>query len=472
VTHVHALADIVVDGRESARSVPLYVVSSQSGVEACLAGFATDALAWAGACQFRFEPGARLVLRDTLGNERLVVGCVDPANVLWSTAALAARLAPLDYRLAGGPADVNFDLLVLGWWHGLYRLDRFRTAGRDRDARPRLIVNPGTNLDRAGALADATELALDLVNSPPNQMGPAELQTAFEQVAHRHGAQVRAVIGDALLTDNYPLIHAVGRASRRLPRLLELRWGRTDAPRLAIVGKGVCFDAGGLNLKGREDMLLMKKDMAGAAQALALGALVMQRRLDVRLRVLIPAVENFISDQSFRPLDVYRSRKGISVEIGDTDAEGRLTLADALTDACADTPEMVIDFATLTGSTTKAFGPEIAGFMTNDDALGASLMQASSRWQDPVWRLPLHTPYRELLKSQVGDIASIVRYTGAGAILAGLFLAEFVPAGVSWLHVDFFGWNVSKRPGRAVGAETHGLRAVFGLLEQRYSKSA
>lgn len=463
------LARIGVEPEHCILATPLYLVCSQAALDACAGALGAHTAAWVSASGFRYAPGEPLIVRDAFGAPMTAVGCIDPRDALWTSAALSAKLVPIDYQIAGGLEQIDLELLLLGWWHGQYRCDQFRSRTSDDSPRPRLVLEPSWSLSRVRALTRATGLALDLVNSPPNLMGPEELQRAVEQVAREHSAQLRIVTGDALLEENYPLIHAVGRASRRQPRLLDLRWGRDDAPRITMIGKGVCFDAGGLNLKSREDMLLMKKDMAGAAQALALAHLVMQTRLDVRLRLLIPAVENFVSNDAFRPSDIYRSRKGLCIEIGDTDAEGRLVLADALTEACAEQPEYLIDYATLTGSTTKALGPEIAGFMTHDDDLAQRLMQTAARWQDPVWRLPLHAPYKEALKSQLGDLASIVRYTGAGAILAGLFLAEFVTPGVKWLHLDFFGWNVAKRPGRPVGAETHALRAVFGLLEQRFT---
>jgi leucyl aminopeptidase len=298
-------------------------------------------------------------------------------------------------------------------------------------------------------------------------MGPDELETAARTLAATHGASIKATIGDDLLRDNFPLIHAVGRAAARAPRLIDLSWGEAGHPRVTLVGKGVCFDTGGLDIKPESGMLNMKKDMGGAATALALAHMIMARRLPVRLRVLIPAVENAISGSAFRPRDIYTSRKGITVEIGNTDAEGRLVLADALTLADEENPELIFDFATLTGAARVALGPDVPPFFTDDDSLAEKLMAHAATENDPLWRLPLWQPYEEMLESRIADINNVGSGGQAGAITAALFMRRFVTA-KSWAHFDVFAWNPRNRPGRPEGGDCQAARALYGLLAARY----
>ena len=301
-------------------------------------------------------------------------------------------------------------------------------------------------------------------------MGPAELAVAAEQLAGAFGADLRTVVGDDLLLYHYPAIHAVGRASSRPPRLIDLRWGSADAPKVTIVGKGVCFDTGGLDLKPSAGMRLMKKDMGGAAHALGLARMVMAAGLPVQLRVLIPAVDNAVSGNAFRPLDVVQMRKGLNVEIGNTDAEGRLVLADALADAVDERPALLIDFATLTGSARVALGAELPALFSNDDALANALVAAGNREADPMWRLPLWQPYAKQLNSPVADLNNIGENNFAGAILAALFLERFVDSEVPWAHIDLYAWNPSARPGRPKGGEAMTLRAAFAVIADRFRR--
>jgi leucyl aminopeptidase len=307
-----------------------------------------------------------------------------------------------------------------------------------------------------------------MINTPSNDMGPAELHEATRLLAERHDAWIEAVTDDELLLKNFPLIHAVGRAAARPPRLIDLHWGDRSHPKVTVVGKGVCFDTGGLDLKPSSAMLLMKKDMGGAAAALALAHMIMDRKLPVALRVLIPAVENSVAGSSFRPLDVYPSRKGLTVEVGNTDAEGRLILADALALADEAAPDLLIDIGTLTGAARVALGPELVPFYTGDEALASSMMDHGMRQGDPLWRMPLWAPYESMLDSKVADTSNVGTGAFAGSITCALFLKKFVSNAKSWLHFDIYGWNPSSKPGRPEGGECQAARALYALLCERY----
>jgi leucyl aminopeptidase len=313
-------------------------------------------------------------------------------------------------------------------------------------------------------------LARDLINTPAADMLPDGLEKAVRDLAVSHGAAVSVITGDDLLVQNYPMIHDVGRASAVAPRLIDLTWGNASARKLTLVGKGVCFDTGGLDLKPASAMGLMKKDMGGAATALGLAHMIMAAKLPVRLRVLIPAVENAVAGNAFRPGDVLKTRKGITVEIGNTDAEGRLVLADALTEAASENPELLIDCATLTGACRVALGPDMPGLFVDDDALAADAMTAARETHDLLWRLPLHQPYRKMIDSKVADINNAGEGGFAGAITAALFLKEFIPQGQPWIHVDTYAWNAADRPGRPAGGEALALRALFALVSKKFGK--
>ncbi|GAA4716393.1 leucyl aminopeptidase family protein [Sphingomonas lutea] len=402
------------------------------------------------------------------GNDFEVVGAVKDVAALspWCLAKLAASLPEGTYRLAQGDPGKA----ALGWLLAQHRFDRFRAKPKDDPVGPRVLVTgEAARIARHVQLAEATALVRDLVDTPAGDLGPAEIEQAVRDAGN--GAEVRVTSG-AHLTRDCPLIAAVGRAAApgREPRLIELEWGKPDHPRIAIVGKGVCFDTGGLDLKPASGMRLMKKDMGGAAHALALARLVMAARLPVRLHLLIPAVENSVSADAFRPGDVVRSRKGLFVEIDNTDAEGRLILADALDHAAEGKPELIVDFATLTGAARIALGPDLPAMFANDDALAESLRQASEETEDPLWRMPLWDPYDDMLKSDLADLANASGSPMAGSITAAMFLKRFVPDSVRWAHFDTFAWRDSAKPGRPKGGDALGLRAVFRHLERTYPR--
>ncbi len=395
------------------------------------------------------------------GEDWRVVAIVTDPDEPWALAKLTGALPPATYRVE------RPDAATLGWLLGQYRFDRYRKAD---DAAPRiLLTRDPAAIAETLRLAEATATVRDLVNTPTNDMGPADLEAEAEALARRHTATITVRRGDEL-EQGYPMIHAVGRAAARdrAPRLIELMWGDTRHPRIAIVGKGVCFDTGGLDIKPSAGMRLMKKDMGGAAHALALAELVMAAKLPVRLHLLIPAVENAIGGDAFRPGDVLRTRKGLTVENTNTDAEGRLILGDALTRAGEEHPELILDFATLTGAARVALGPDLPPLFTDDDALADDLLAAGTALGDPLWRLPLWDGYDDMLKSDVADIVNAPDGGFAGSITAALFLRRFVPEGVAWAHLDVFAWRPAAKPGRPKGGDAFGLRAAFEMLKRRY----
>jgi len=402
------------------------------------------------------------------GPEFEVVTTVANVNSLspWCLAKLPETLPEGNYRLAEGSAGPA----ALGWLLSQHRFDSYRSKKPEDERGPRvLITNEAAAIDSVVRLAEATALVRDLVNTPAIDLGPAELEQAVRERLSATGAEIRVTSGDEL-SDGYPLIAAVGAGAtpQRSPRLIEAEWGNPDHPRIAIVGKGVCFDSGGLDIKGASGMRLMKKDMGGAAHALALAALIAGERLPVRLHLLIPAVENAVSGGSYRPGDIIRSRKGLQVEIDNTDAEGRLILADALTRAAQSEPELIVDFATLTGAARVALGPDLPALFVNDDALAAAIASAAARVEDPLWRMPLWKPYDEMLKSDVADLVNSAPSSMAGAVVAAMFLKRFVPDALPWAHLDTFAWRETAKPGRPKGGEALGLRAVFAALRDRY----
>jgi leucyl aminopeptidase len=385
---------------------------------------------------------------------------------LWSAAGLSDRLPAQAYRLASSLPPEAATHFVLGWLIGSYRMGRYRTTASHA---PRALLVPpsGADLSYAEVAATATAAARDLINTPANDLGPAELATAALDLARRFGARCQVLAGDELKTHNYPLIHAVGAASPRQPRLIDLRWGDRNAPRVTLVGKGVCFDTGGLDLKPSASMLLMKKDMGGAACVLALAEMLMRLGAPVQLRVLIPAVENSIDGAAYRPGDVLRSRKGLTVEIGNTDAEGRLVLADALTDADGERPELLIDLATLTGAARVALGPELPAAYSTDEGVLMQLRARGEEEADPVWPMPLWLGYDDELASKVADLGNVSSAPFAGSIIGALFLKRFVSATPNWLHIDLYAWNTRERPGRPVGAEAQCVRSLYRLIRSR-----
>ncbi|MGE3747545.1 MAG: M17 family metallopeptidase [Sphingomonadaceae bacterium] len=402
---------------------------------------------------------------DDVDDWSVVLGVANVAELSpWCLAKAGGKLPEGSYRLASGDPGPA----ALGWLLAQHRFDRYQS---DPDPRPKAVLlssNPAM-IDAHVRMTEAVALARDLIDTPAADMGPAELAGAVEAISRELGGEVSITQGEAL--DAFPMIAAVGRAAARDrgPRLIEFHWGDPSHPRIAIIGKGVCFDSGGLDLKPSSAMLWMKKDMGGAAHAIALCRLIVSMRLPIRLHLLIPAVENAVSGNAFRPGDILRSRKGITVEIGNTDAEGRLILADALTKAVEEEPAMIIDFATLTGAARVALGPDLPALFSNSDSLVADLQTAATSVDDPLWRLPLWKPYAEMLKSTAADVNNAGEGGMAGAITAALFLDKFVPDHIAWAHIDTFAWRSSAKPGRPKGGDALGLRAVFEMIFRRYS---
>ncbi len=417
---------------------------------------------WIDAHTFNAASGSLLLLPGEGGVAGAVLGIGDPLDPM-SYAHAPLALPPGDWHLA---SELDADAraaLQLGWGLGAYRYTRYKQPPR---APARLLLD---NVDDAmlDQLAACTRVR-DLVNTPTEHMGPDQLEQVCCEIAERHGATIEVISGDDLLTRNFPAIHAVGRASHRAPRLIALRWGDEAHPHVALVGKGVCFDTGGLDIKTADGMRNMKKDMGGAAHAIALAELVMARKLKLRITLLVPAVENAIGPNAFRPGEVIATRQGISVEIDNTDAEGRVVLCDALTHAGEMKPELILDFATLTGAARVALGPELPALYSNDDALANAWLDAGQQQRDPLWRMPLWRPYQRYLTSTIADIANGGPSKMAGSISAALYLERFVPAQQKWAHLDVYSWNDSERPGRPVGGEAQGLRAAYAMLQARW----
>ena len=417
---------------------------------------------WVQASDFTGRPHTHCAVPGAKGDVELVIVGVRDADDPWALASLPLKLAAGRYALGKGPVTIGEDKAAFGWALGSYQFTRYRKARRKPAD---LQLEPGSRVAQALGLADAVKLVRDLVNTPAEDMGPAELSDVVREQADLFGAEFDEWVGDELLAQNFPAIHAVGRAAARPPRLLELNWGDARHPRLAIVGKGVWFDTGGLDIKGAEGMRLMKKDMGGAAHAIALARLVMQRKLPYRLQLLVPAVENAISGNAYRPGDVIRTRAGHTIEIGNTDAEGRVVLADALAYAVEEKPKLVIDFATLTGAARVALGPELPAMFANDDKLAEKLLAAAEAVEDPIWRLPLWRNYRRLFESEVADFNNSGKGGFAGAIVGALFLDWFVPESTPWAHFDTYAWNDASRAGRPLGGDAMGLRAALAALE-------
>jgi leucyl aminopeptidase len=412
------------------------------------------------------KPGDRAVLPgETADDWSMLLVCNEAVTSPWRIASLGASLPEGAYRLAEGPVGAA----GLGWMLAQHQFTRY--VKPDATGPRVLLTEDAAHVDETVRLAEATALVRDLVNTGASDMGPADLEAVAETLAKRHGATVTTTRGDALAT-GYPMIHAVGQAASkdRAPRLIELEWGDPAHPRIALVGKGVTFDTGGLDIKPSAGMRLMKKDMGGAAHALALASLVMAAKLPVRLHLLIPAVENSIAGNAFRPGDVLATRKGLTVENTNTDAEGRLVLGDALTKAGESNPDLILDFATLTGAARVALGPDLPPMFTDDESLAADLLAAGLEQNDQMWRLPLWNGYDEMLKSDIADMVNAPDGGFAGAITAALFLRRFVPEGTAWAHLDVFAWRPSAKPGRTKGGEAYALRAAFAMLAKRYAR--
>ena len=445
------------DPARAAKAVPVYLAPADN-FDRWLEEVAIDHLLLARANRFKGQKGKVLVAADAV-----FVGIGDGRDQL-VTGAASAVLPEADYVLANPVKGRAAELACLGWAMGAYGFDRYKSV----EDRPCLILPEEVDKAALDAVVEAIWLARDLVNTPAEDMGPDQLAMAVKSLAGAHKAQVKVIEGDALLKQNFPLIHTVGRAAEKAPRLIDLTWGEKTAPKVTLVGKGVCFDTGGLNLKPGSSMALMKKDMGGAANALALASMIMAAGLNVRLRLLIPAVENNVSGNSYRPGDVFPSRKGISVEISNTDAEGRLVLADALALACEETPEQLFTFATLTGAARVALGPELAPLYSTDEELAADIIQAAEEVEDPIWRMPFWSNYDEYLASDIADVNHAAGTPFAGSVTAALFLKRFVTDEVPYTHFDIFAWNPKDRPAHPKGGEAMAVRAVFEVLKDRY----
>jgi len=453
------LLDHLVD--RAAHAVPVTPLRA-AGLAAWLKAQPANVQRWVKALDFQAKPGSTCLVPDAEGKlERVLFGLEEGAD-RWSSAILPTTLPAGAYQL---DADASCDptLFAFGWAAGGYRFRRYRSEAAGNLAR--LVWPQGADKALVKRLVGALSLARDLISTPASDMGPAELGAAVKAVAKEHKAKVKEIVGDDLLKQNYPTIHMVGRASSRAPRLIDLRWG-SEGPKLTLVGKGVCFDSGGLDLKSGNYMRLMKKDMGGAALMLGLAQAIMDAKLKLQLRLLIPAVENSVSGNAMRPLDVVKTRKGLTVEIGDTDAEGRLILCDALAEAESDKPDLIIDAATLTGAARVALGTEMPALFATKDATAEAVLLHGRSQEDPLWRLPLNKSYRRMLDSKVADINNCSESGYAGAITAALYLQEFINPDSDWLHIDTMGWNLISRPGRPEGGEAFGLRALYAFVSE------
>ena len=425
---------------------------------------------WVTANRFKARDHQVLLIPNEDGAlEGVVFGLpADTSHTPYPFATLSSQLPSGTYQLTTDGHQIDAAQAALDWAMGRYQYVTYKGGSQDR-GQPKLVVDTEI-AEKASQIAEAIYLTRDLVNAPSNDMGPDELEEAVHTLARRFDAEISVTTGESLLTQNFPLIHAVGRASTRQPRLLDLNWGAEDAPKITLVGKGVCFDSGGLNLKPGNFMDIMKKDMGGAANVIGLAQMIMASGLPVRLRLLIPALENAVSGNAFRPGDVLPSRSGKTVEIGNTDAEGRLILADALTLAGEDAPDLLIDMATLTGAARVALGPDLTPFYTHDETLARDIAEHAQQVKDPVWRMPLWSGYEASLKGKVGDINHISDMSMAGSITAALFLSRFVETSTSWVHFDIFAWTPKSKPGQPVGGEAQGIRALYNLIQSRYPK--
>jgi leucyl aminopeptidase len=452
-----------------AEAVPIRLIASAA--DPALQDLSEAERGWVEARGWSGKQGSVLLLPDGQGGIAGVL--LGTGGKHWAedspllTGVLAGALPEGDYRFISPLPDP--ELAALGFLAGLYRFTRYKTAEGTRAKR--LVLPEGANKPQVLALAEALYFGRDLINTPANDLGPAELEAAARELATTFGASIKVTEGSGLLSDNFPMIHAVGRASDRAPRLIDLRWGSEHAPKVTIVGKGICFDTGGLDIKPASAMALMKKDMGGAASALAFALLVMRTNLPLRLRVLIPAAENSIAGNAFRPGDVLPSRNGMTVEIGNTDAEGRLVLADAISLADEEAPDYLITIATLTGAARVALGPDLPPLYTDDDEWASRLLACAQDVGDPLWRMPLWSPYDKLLKSSVADVSHIAEGAFAGSIIAALFLKRFVRDAKRFAHLDIFGWVPRDEPGRPKGGEPQAARALYQFFRREVGTS-
>ena len=465
---------MTVEGTTGAPVLPLWLLFEED-VDAWRAAQEATAAAWLGEHHFKGEKHRVLLVPDRAGSACMALGGLGRRQgtlSLWHAAGFVDRLPPRRFRLAQRFSDAEATQLALGFAYGAYRFERYRSCKTGPCKAERAAsIEPPENADAAFVklAAEALGMARDWINTPAADLGPAELAAAARALAERHRARYREWVGEELKNENFPAIHAVGRASAAAPRLAEIAWSPPAAaslPRVTLIGKGVCFDSGGLDIKPSSGMALMKKDMGGAAVALALAHMLMSAGLRAELKVLIPAVENSIAGNAYRPGDVLATRKGLSVEVGNTDAEGRLVLCDALALADAEHPDLIIDFATLTGAARVALGPELPALFGSDDQAVADLARISAAVHDPLWPMPLWMGYDDELGSKIADLNNVAQSGLAGAIFGALFLKRFVSA--RWLHIDLYAWNAKERPGRGVGAEAQAVRGVYCYLLERY----
>ena len=455
---------------DSKDSVPLWLLY-ENEIEGWRAAQTPPVARWIAEQNFKAEKHRVVLLPDSAGGLAAAVGGLGRRMgelSLWNTAGFVERLPPRRFRLAQSFTAAEATQLYLGFAYGGYRFDRYRPAKSDMAS---VEAPPNADVQFVALAAESSRMARDWINTPAQDLGPAALAAAARKLAERHHAAYREWVGEDLLAHNFPAIHAVGRASSEAPRLVEVRWSPSPGesyPRLTLVGKGVCFDSGGLDLKSGSGMALMKKDMGGAAVALALAHMLMSVKIRAELRVLVPAVENAVGGNAYRPGDVLTTRKGLTVEVGDTDAEGRLVLCDALALADAELPDLIIDFATLTGAARVALGPELPALFGNDEGIVQELAAAAAAEHDPLWPMPLWPSYEDDLASKIADLNNVASSTLAGAIFGALFLKRFVGESTPWVHIDLYAWNSKDRPGRSIGAEAQGLRGVYRYLVKRY----
>ena len=452
--------------KPAADAIALHAVDA-AGFDAASAGLGAAQRQWLATVGFKGAPDTHALLPGDDGRLASVWAGVRAGDHPYALALLPRALPAGRYHLAEPGLALDATAAALSWQLGSYQFDRYKPRARPA---AQLMLAPGAAAQRGLMLAEAITRVRDLVNTPAEHMGPEQLAEAAQALAKAHGARFSQIVGDALLKKNFPAIHAVGRAAARAPRLIELNWGRPRDPRVTLVGKGVCFDSGGLDIKAAEGMRLMKKDMGGAANALGLAQMIMAAELPLRLQLLIPAVENAIAGNAYRPGDVFKTRKGLHIEIGNTDAEGRVILCDALAYGAESKPGLMIDMATLTGAARVALGGQLPALFCRRIELARDLVDRGLRLHDPLWHLPLWADYHGNIESDIADIVNTGRNTAGGAISAALFLEDFVPAGLDWLHIDLFAWNDSARPGRPVGGEAQTLRTLLDWLEQRYPK--
>lgn len=453
-------------------SIPIHLVHEDAFDTWC-SGQNEATRNWLGANSFKGERHKIVLLPGPQGRPSAVFAGMGRRTqreelTLWHSAALPDRLPDGDYHLVEPLGSRSAAQFALGWAYGQYKFERYRRPSPPRALQLKLPA--GAHAAEIERMRSATTLARDLINTPANDLSPEELARVAVELAERHGCRYRLIVGADLLNERFPAVHAVGRASSHAPRLFDMEWGDVAHPKVTLVGKGVCFDTGGLDIKPGASMLLMKKDMGGAAVVLGLAQLIMDAKLPLRLRVIVPMVENAISANAYRPGDVLRTRKNLSVEIGNTDAEGRLILCDALALADEEKPDLLIDMATLTGAARVALGPELPALFCTDEAVGAELARLATTESDPMWQMPLWSGYDDEISSKIADLNNVSTSGFSGAIIGALFLRRFVSEARLWMHLDLYAWNGKERPGRPVGAEPQCMRALFAFLKSRYQR--